>query len=111
MKKLIIFLCLIHLNIIAISQSIIIGKNFSKGISVELISRLDTTRILSGGIEYFNDNKEWGIYQDKMIPVHISCTESEIDKIADFTINHYNQEAVTYYAISDYVVIKHRDGI
>lgn len=56
-------------------------------------------------------NPEGKLYQDKMIPVHISCTESEIDKIADFTINHYSQEAVTYYAISDYVVIKHRDGI
>lgn len=53
-------------------------------------------------------NSEGELYKDKMIPVHISCTEPEIERIADFTNIHYNQEAVTYYAISDYVVIRPR---
>lgn len=57
--------------------------------------------------EWVNDDGK--IYKDKMIPVHISCTEEEIDKIQDFTIKHYNQEAVTAYAISEYVKIKYKD--
>ena len=72
---------------------------------------------LTGGLTIHRVAKgEWispdgNRFEDKMIPVHISCTEEEIEKIIRFTIKHYNQEAVTAYAISDYVIIRHRDEI
>lgn len=71
-------------------------KNITGGLTIH--------RVAKG--EWINDDGI--IYKDKMIPVHISCTEAEIEKIADFTNNHYKQEAVTYYAISDYVVIRRK---
>lgn len=70
----------------------------------EITGGLTIHRVAKG--EWINPEGE--LYKDKMIPVHISCTEPEIERIADFTNVHYNQEAVTYYAISDYVVIRPR---
>lgn len=70
----------------------------------EITGGLTIHRVAKG--EWINPEGE--LYKDKMIPVHISCTEPEIERIADFTNIHYNQEAVTYYAISDYVVIRPR---
>jgi len=45
---------------------------------------------------------------EKMIPVRIICGEEEINKIVDFTIRHYDQEAVLAYKISSNVVLKYR---
>lgn len=44
---------------------------------------------------------------ERMIPVRIACEETDIEKIADLTASYYNQIAVMYYKISDYVKIKH----
>lgn len=48
------------------------------------------------------------LFKDRIIPVRIACSEEDIHKIIDFTIKHYNQEAVLAYKISDQVIIKHR---
>lgn len=50
------------------------------------------------------------LYKDKIIPCRIACTPEQIDKIIDFTIEHYKQEAVMAYCISEEVIIKHKDG-
>ena len=73
----------------------------------EITVGLTMHRVAKG--EWINPSGE--LYKDKMIPVHVSCTEEEIYKIIDFTIKHYDQEAVTAYAISDYVIIKHKNEI
>lgn len=73
----------------------------------EITGGLTIHRVAKG--EWINPSGE--LYKDKMIPVHVSCTEEEIHKIIDFTIKHYDQEAVTAYAISDYVIIKHKNEI
>ena len=64
---------------------------------------------LSGGgmskIQFFNDVMipDEILFIDKMIPVRIYCTEFEIDKIIQLTLNHYDQEAVLAYEISSNV--------
>jgi hypothetical protein len=49
------------------------------------------------------------LYKDRVIPCRIACTREEIDKIIDFTIQHYQQEAVMAYCISEEVIIKHKN--
>lgn len=46
------------------------------------------------------------IYEERMIPVRISCTEAQIKKIMDMTAQHYEQLAVMAYLVSDKVIIK-----
>ena len=48
------------------------------------------------------------IFQEKVIPVRIFCSKEEIEEIVDFTIEHYEQEAVMCYMISDTIFIKYR---
>lgn len=48
-------------------------------------------------------------FKDRMIPCRFACNDFEIvNKIIDFTIEHYEQEAVMCYEISENVIIKHR---
>tara|TARA_Y100000034_G_C6896119_1_gene413180 strand:+ start:1905 stop:2099 length:195 start_codon:yes stop_codon:yes gene_type:complete len=46
------------------------------------------------------------LFRERMIPVRICCTEEQIEKIADMTAKYYEQEAIMYYTVSNYVVIK-----
>jgi hypothetical protein len=46
---------------------------------------------------------------EKMIPVRIACTEAEIVRIADLTCQHYDQDVVMYYKVSDNVVFRGRN--
>ena len=50
------------------------------------------------------------IFKEAMIPVRIACTEKQIRIIINFTIIHYNQQAVMAYRISGYVILKQRDS-
>ena len=69
---------------------------------------------ISGGVTIMKTAKgEWispsgVLFVDRMIPCRIVCTEEQIKEIIDFTIVHYNQEAVLAFRISDNVIIKHR---
>src|SRR3989338_2226118 len=66
-------------------------------------------RGISGGLTILKTAKgQWTspdgkIFFDKMIPVRIFCTEEEIDKIIQLSIDHYGQEAVLAYEVSDNV--------
>lgn len=70
---------------------------------------------LAGGLTIMRTVKgEWinsdGIlYLDRMIPVRIKCKRDDINKIIDFTINHYKQEAVFAYLLSDEILLVHRN--
>jgi hypothetical protein len=69
-------------------------------------------RAISGGLTILSPARgQWlspsgTLFKERMIPVRISCTESQIDKISDLVASHYNQEAVMFYMISDLVKIK-----
>ena len=39
-------------------------------------------------------------FRERMIPVRIICSMLDITKIAEMTMEYYNQEAVLYYKIS-----------
>jgi hypothetical protein len=72
-------------------------------------------KMISGGVTIMKTSKgEWispngKLYIDRMIPCRIICSEEQILKIIDFTIKHYNQEAVLAYKISDNVILKHKE--
>ena len=69
---------------------------------------------IAGGITIHSPSKgKWvspagGLFQERMIPVRIACTREQIELIVDATIEHYDQEAVMAYKVSDEVFIKHR---
>lgn len=44
--------------------------------------------------------------EESMIPVRILCTTKQINDIASFTKDHYAQEAIMFYKISDECYIK-----
>ena len=48
------------------------------------------------------------LFKERMIPVRIMCTESEIFEIAEMTAEYYSQLAVMFYRVSDFVHIYHR---
>lgn len=49
---------------------------------------------------------EQRLYEDRVIPVRIACTRSQIEKILDFAKVHYRQIAVMAYKLSDEVIIR-----
>lgn len=53
------------------------------------------------------DNKLW---IERMIPVRIMCSEDEIEKIVNMSLEYYEQEAIMYYLISRNVIIKHKNS-
>lgn len=68
---------------------------------------------ISGGLTIFEPaNGRWisasgDLFAERMIPVRIFCTRTQINQIIDFTISHYNQLAVMCYRVSDEVIIRH----
>lgn len=71
-------------------------------------------RAITGGLTVLHPAKgQWvapdgRLFAERMIPVRIACTQEQIEKIADFTIDHYQQIAVLYYRVSDKVFIKEK---
>jgi hypothetical protein len=69
---------------------------------------------ITGGVTIMKTAKgEWvnpngKIYVDKMIPCRIICNEKQIKEIIDFTLIHYNQEAVLAFKISTNVILKYK---
>ena len=71
-------------------------------------------KAISGGVTIMKTAKgEWinpkgVLFVDRMIPCRIVCSEEQIKVIIDFTIKHYNQEAVLAYKISDNVILHYK---
>lgn len=68
-------------------------------------------RKISGGLTILKPGKgqwvhEGSLYEDRVIPVRIFCTDEQIKRIADITIEHYEQEAVMYYPIAPWAMIQ-----
>jgi hypothetical protein len=70
---------------------------------------------ITGGVTIMKTAKgQWvsphgKIYVDRMIPCRIVCTEEQINEIIDFTLEHYNQEAVLAYRISTNVILRYKN--
>lgn len=70
---------------------------------------------ISGGLTVLKAGKgTWKsptgeIHLDRVIPCRIICTENEIDQIIQFTIKHYEQEAVLAYEVSSNVKLVHKE--
>lgn len=45
------------------------------------------------------------VYEERMIPVRIACTRSQLDTILDITKTYYEQEAIFAAKISEEVII------
>lgn len=69
-------------------------------------------RAIAGGLTILSPAKgQWvspkgELFLERMIPVRIACSIEQIRNIADLTAVYYKQEAVLYYLVSNYVVIK-----
>jgi len=70
-------------------------------------------REIAGGLTILHPAKgEWlsptgELFAERMIPVQIMCTHDEMEKISDMTADFYRQEAVMFYVVSTYVIVKH----
>lgn len=70
---------------------------------------------ITGGLTIYQPAKgKWvsprgQLFQDRVIPVRVACLESDIEKILEITLKHYDQEAVMAYRVSERVLIKHRE--
>ena len=71
---------------------------------------------ITGGLTILHPTKgKWRspdkiLFQERMIPVRISCTREQLDKIIDITLRHYNQIAVAAYKVSDDFIIKYKNN-
>lgn len=74
-------------------------------------------RRLTGGLTIYRPAKgQWvdpaskQLFDERMIPVRIACTEAQIRQILAFTNKHYCQKAAMAYKVSEQVLILNADG-
>jgi hypothetical protein len=71
-------------------------------------------RAITGGLTILTPAKgQWvspdgHLFLERMIPVRIVATRSQIDQIIDLTIEYYDQLAVLCVKVSDEVILRHR---
>lgn len=72
-------------------------------------------RQIAGGITILRPargqwvSSEGELFREEMIPVRVYCTEEDIDRILEYTVQYYNQKAVFAYEVSTKVKIKERE--
>jgi hypothetical protein len=93
------------------------SNNKEKEFTYEHHKAWDTfVKDLTGGVTIMKTAKgQWvsptgELYIDRMIPCRIACTRHEIFQIIKFTMEHYSQEAIMAFKISDEVIIAHKDN-
>lgn len=70
---------------------------------------------ITNGLTILNPTKgKWvspdgKLFAERMIPVRIIATRDEIEKIIDFTMEYYEQEAILAYKISNEVIMKYAE--
>lgn len=67
-------------------------------------------RAIAGGLTIHKPAKgqwvhEGALFEERMIPVRVRCSDDQINKIGQITIQHYKQLAVMFYLVSNYCVI------
>ena len=74
----------------------------------------EMVRKIAGGLTVYKPGHgQWTseneiVHKDRVIPVRIYCNKLQINKIADITLIHYNQEAVLYWLVSKKIIIKEK---
>lgn len=63
-------------------------------------------RKVSSGLTLMTPAKgQWvfenSLFEERVIPVRIFCTDAEMDKIVRFSFTHYRQKAIMYYVVSN----------
>lgn len=71
----------------------------------------EKVRAIAGGLTILKPAKgQWvhkgSLFEERMIPVRIACSQKQIEQIIDMTIKYYRQLAVMAYRISDKVIIR-----
>lgn len=70
---------------------------------------------ITGGVTIMKTAKgQWlsptgKLYIDRMIPCRIVCNQEQMNEIINFTIDHYEQEAVLAYKISNNVILRYKN--
>lgn len=88
------------------------GKPFKTRHHREWDSRV---RRISNGLTILTPAKgQWvspsgALFQERMIPVRISCTREQIEQIIQIAIKHYDQEAIMAYRLSDEVILRYAE--
>ncbi len=74
-------------------------------------------RKISGGLTVLKPAKgQWVsnenvLFDERMIPVRIICTDKQIQKIMKFTLSHYRQLAVLAYEVSNNVLYMEAENV
>jgi hypothetical protein len=55
-------------------------------------------------------HKVWDA-KERMIPVRIIATRTEMDKIIDMSLKYYEQLVILAYKVSEEVILRHADGV
>ncbi len=73
-------------------------------------------RRIAGGLTILKPAKgQWinpcdgELFEERMIPVRIMCSDIDIEKIADMTAEFYKQKAVMYYLVSKAAFVRYYD--
>lgn len=53
------------------------------------------------------DGKLW---EERIIPVQIACTDEQMQKIVSFSLTHYRQQAIMFAVLSDQVFIVNKSN-
>src|ERR1035437_7205049 len=74
----------------------------------------EKVRDISGGLTIMPVAKgQWlfkdELFQERMIPVRMIATRTEMDKIIDMTLKYYEQLAVLADKVSEEVILRHAD--
>jgi len=96
---------------------IMIPKNIDKHTIFHVSSHRQWNKYveeLTGGMVFFSNlDRRWisstktSPYFDNKIPVRIFCSKEQMDKIIDFTMQHYDQKHVIAYELSNNIILKH----
>ena len=76
----------------------------------------ERVQAISGGLTILSPAKGKWIYKgveypERVLPVRIMCTETDMKKIVKITMEHYRQKAVMFYVLSTNVQIIHREDL
>lgn len=67
---------------------------------------------IAGGLTLMSPNygnwcsPEGQVYRERMIPVQVACTRTQLDTVMALVASHYGQKSVMARKISDEVIIK-----
>lgn len=70
-------------------------------------------RRITGGLTVLPTTKgQWidptgRLFEERMIPVRVAASASQMEEIADLTAKFYEQKAIMFYQVSSTVIIKH----